>query len=155
MANLPLLQVPYRDKPAGSDGLLSIPWQQFFTLLKRVVDPLGVEKTFELANNQAAAVDIEGLAFNSDTTKQSLIEYFVQRITTGVGAVELTESGVLHSVWQVTSATWSISQGDFYPEDAGITFTITAAGKVKYTTTNVTGTPSISKISYRVRSMAG
>jgi hypothetical protein len=94
-------------------------------------------------------------ALDYTKTKQALIEYFVQRVTTGGGATELLESGILHAVWKPTTAAWSLSQGDSYPSDAGITFSITTDGNVEYTTTNISGTASISKITFRVRSMVG
>lgn len=150
-----ILQLPLKDSALDGSGRLTPPWEKFFQLIKKMLDPLGVEETVTLNNNQVAAADVEGLRFDSDKVKEARIEYFVQRVTTGGGAVELTESGTLHCVWQPTSSSWSLSQGDFYPEDAGITFSITAAGKVQYTTTNITGTASISKLSFRVRTMVG
>lgn len=153
-----VFQAPLRDMVTESDRLVSPPWKDFFTLLKKILDPLGVEKSFTLVNNQALAAEITGLAFDSSNTKQAIIEYFVQRVTTGGGAVELHETGLLYAVWQQTTEAWSISNGVGYPEDAGIVFSIATSGtvgNVKYTTTNETGTASVSKLSYRVRSMVG
>ena len=149
---------PLTTEVVDNKNIITEPWSQFFSLLKDRLDPMGVEKTFELVNNQAAYANITGLSFNSTVLKHAIIEYFVQRVTTGGGAVELHEAGVLRAVWQQTSATWAISQGDAAPDDAGITFGIATSGtvgNVQYQTTNETGTASVSKISYRVRTMAG
>jgi hypothetical protein len=109
---------------------------------------------FTIVNNQSTAANITGLSFSSASVKSAIIEYFAQRITTSTGAVELVETGSLIASYLPTSNTWQITR---LPSDGdvGLTFSITAGGQVQYTSTNITGTASISKFSFRVRTMAG
>lgn len=149
-------EVPVRDSVLTPSGLISRPWETFLRFLQQVVDPLGVEKFYTLANNQAVAADIIGLALSSKSVSQGIIEYLVQRVTTGTGAVELVESGSIHAVYKPTSLSWAlVTMGTPGPSTSGVTFSITAAGQIKYTSTNITGTASISKLTFRVRTLAG
>ena len=58
--------IPYRDKLLGQNGLLSSKWEFFFRSLWDRINPLGLEKSFEIVNNvnaktfSAASVDTSG-----------------------------------------------------------------------------------------------
>jgi hypothetical protein len=147
--------VPYKDLVIGDDGLLSVVWTRFFRLLHQIIDSTGIESYSDILNNQAIAKDVDGLKFNSDNLNCVIIDYLIQRITTGGGAQELLESGVLYCVFKPTSNTWVLSKPlTAWPVNAGVTFSITADGSVQYVSTNITGTESISKLTYRARSLA-
>lgn len=145
------IEVPYRDYVANPDGLISRTWSTFFRNIQSALSPLGIEKYFELVNNQGVAAEIEGLTFDKARVGQAAVDYLIQRVTTSTGATELVETGTFFVVYKPTSDTWVLSSG---PTTAGITLTVTAAGKVKYTSTNITGTASISKFTYRARTLA-
>ena len=145
------VEVPLRSEPIGEDGKLTAPWQVFFINLRRSIDPLGIERTFELVNNQAAPADVEAMTFSARGVSQAAIDYLIQRVTTGGGAQELIETGTFYVAYKPTSANWVLSGG---PTTAGITLTVTAAGQVQYASTNITGTASISKIAWRARTLA-
>lgn len=155
--NAPIsIQIPLRDEVAKEDGKISRSWENFFKYLQNFIDPLGYEKFFELQNNNAVEADIQGLSFSKENASQGTIEYLIQRVTTGGGATELISSGVLHAVYKPTTAAWDLftpfAEG---PSASGITFSITTDGQVQYTSSNVTGSASISKISFRVRILSG
>lgn len=146
--------VPYRDLIIGEDGLLSRSWQNFYRLLHQAVDGLGLESYCEIINNQAVAKDIDGLTLNASSFNCVIIDYLVQRITTDAGATELLESGVLYCVYKPTSNEWVLSKPlTSWPSSSGVTFSITASGAVQYTSSNITGTASVSKLTYRARSL--
>ena len=146
--------VPYRDQVLDDDGLLTRPWQSFFRFVQAVIDPLGVEQSFELVNNQASAADVVGLQLNGAKTSTAIIEYIIQRITTSTGATELVEAGVKQAVFKPVSNSWSLlTIGTPGPSASGVTLSITSLGQVQYTSSNITGTALISKFTYRVRSM--
>lgn len=218
--------IPLNDPVIDGQGIISRAWLQFLTYFKNAVEPLGIEKTFDLVNNQAVAANIEGLSFSSKSVSQGIVEYLIQRVTTSTGALEIIENGTLQANYLPSSDTWSLFEylkvsnwtifslvnsqavaaditgllvnlnktriatveyliervttgggateliegGSFSlvykptsaiwtivaigtpgPSAGGITFTITAAGQVQYTSTNITGTASISRIGFRVK----
>lgn len=147
--------VPYKDLVLSEDGLISRSWTNFYRTLHQIVDSLGIESYCQLNNNQTSALTIDGLNFNSLNINSVIIDYFIQRVTTGGGATELIETGILYCAFKPTSNTWVLSKPlTAWPNNAGVTFTITASGEVQYTTTNITGTESVSKLTYRARSLS-
>jgi len=155
VATLPQsFEVPYRDKVLDNEGLLTMPWEWFFRALWERLNPLGAERSFDLENNQGTAANIDGMKFKKNKVSQATIEYLVQRVTTGGSATELVESGILIATYNPTSEDWNLHAVDENnPEDAGITFSITSDGQVQYTSSNVTGDASISRIVWRARTM--
>ncbi|NJM09339.1 MAG: hypothetical protein HC883_00105 [Bdellovibrionaceae bacterium] len=150
------LDAPFRDSVVEANGLLTTAWTWFVRSVTERLFPLGVERSFPLANNQAAAADVVGLKVNSRGVSQAIVEFLVQRVTTSTGAVELIEAGYFTLSYSPTSETWTLSQPNpNLPEDSGVTFTVTATGQVQYTSSNVAGTPSISRVVWRMRTLAG
>lgn len=154
VVNIPSLDVPYQTPISGDKNLITLSWQNFFRKLYDIVNPLGFEKSAQLLNNQASAVNIEGMQFDFDKVNQVTIEYIIHRITTGGGATEIVTTGIMQLAYRKVSLGWSIVPiGTPGPSVSGITFTITASGQVQYTSSNITGTASISKITYRARTL--
>lgn len=155
IVNTTTIEVPYSNEIIESDKKITVPWQQFFRKLYDLVSPMGFERSFQLENNVASAADVEGLQVNSQKINQVIIEYVIQRITTSTGATELIESGLKIAVYKPVAASWSlVTIGTPGPDGSGVTLSITAGGQVRYTSTNITGTPSVSKITYRARTLA-
>lgn len=149
-------KAPFRDLIIDSNGFVSRVWQWFFRIIQTRIYPLGVEKSFTLLNNQVSASNITGMVFNKSGITFAIVEYLVQRVTTGAGAIEKIESGVLLYTYRPTSDDWVQNiLSEHSPVDAGIVFSITSLGQVQYTTTNETGTESISNIFYRSRTISG
>lgn len=146
------IEVPHRDKITVESGLVSRTWETFFRTVRRVLDPLGIEKYATLTNNQASAADIEGMLFSYRGVSQASVDYLIQRVTTGTGATELVEAGTFYLAFKPTSAAWVLTNG---PTTSGITLSVTTSGQVQYVSTNITGTASISKITFRARVLAG
>lgn len=155
MANTPSeFQVPYRDVLLGEEGFLSRPWQAFFRIVQEYIAPLGREKSFQIVNNQAVAANITDLNFDKSTVSQGVVEYCIQRITTGGGSTNLVQSGIFLCVYKPIADTWSIvTVGSSGPDISGVTFAITSAGQVTYTSSNITGTALLSRINFRVRTL--
>lgn len=146
---------PIRDKLLDGQFLNS-PWEWFFRQIYERLHALGDERSFEIANNQASAADISGLKFSSRDLSQAVVEFLVTRVTTGGGATELVESGLFIVAYKPTSDAWAINLVNINsPQNSGVDFTITAAGQVQYTSSNITGTASISRMFYRVRTLGG
>jgi hypothetical protein len=144
--------VPYQDAVVDKkDLLITRTWSFFFRSIQAALDPLGVEQYFTLVNNQSVAADIDGLKFDLAKVGQVTVDYLIQRVTTGGGATELIETGTLYAAYKPTSNDWFLIN---VPSSAGITLSITSSGQIQYTSTNVTGTASISKLTFRARTLA-
>lgn len=227
-------QVPTRDRVVDENGLLTDNWQRYFRFNKDSLDPLGTEKYFAITNNVSSGSpeNITYLALNSARVSHAIIEYIIQRVTTGSGATEIVSSGSFECVYKPTSQNWEIQNYDmpnagsftaatddtctrvshgmklgqivqlsssgtlpaglsantnYYvvpltadtfklstslanaksgtfvditstgsgthtiTPNPGVFFSITSAGQVQYYSSNITGTASISKMSFRIR----
>lgn len=143
--------VPYQTPIADGTGLVQRAWSFFFRGVQTALDPLGVEKYFTLVNNQAVAANIDGLSFDSAKVGQVTVDYLIQRVTTGGGATELIETGTFYAAFKPTSNSWFLIN---IPSTAGVILSITASGAVQYTSSSITGTASISKLTFRARTLA-
>lgn len=110
------------------------------------------ETSFTIANNQSSAANVTGLSFSGASVRSFSVDYHVYRNTTGGGATELAESGVLTGVYSTVAAAWEMTPGPVVG-NAGVTFSITAAGQVQYTSTNITGTSGTSVMKFKARTM--
>jgi len=146
--------VPYRNSISDVTGLLTQPWQSFFRALQFIVAPLGYEISAPISNNVSSPANIDGMIFSPEKVNQAVVEYFIQRVTSGGGATALYAAGIFHVVYKPTAGTWHIvTVGTPGPDSSGITFSITTEGQVQYTSTNITGTANISKITWRARTL--
>ena len=142
------IQVPYRDN-INSGGTLTKSWQFFFQrLFNQILAYIEPEQSIEIVNNQAVATDFVGLSFNKEFTSQATIEYLIQRTT---DTTDLVQSGVLLAIYKYNTNSWVLHSLGAGPDVSGVAFSITAQGQVRYTSTNVTGTPRLSRIVYRLR----
>ena len=90
------------------------------------------ETSFSAANNQVAAADVTGLAFANGTVRsfESLVSVFIDADT------DLYEVFTLKGIQK--GASWDMSV-ESTGDTSNITFTITSAGQVQYTSGNETG----------------
>ena len=153
-ASATTIEVPYKDEVVTEDNKLSPKWQYFFRVLQKALSSLGTEKSFQLVNEQVLPENIQGLSFSSSDCSQVIVDYFIQRVTTGTNPVELIETGTFHLVYQPTSNAWVKFVASTLGSASGVTLTVTAAGQVQYTSTLVDGTASLSRITYRARTMS-
>lgn len=147
-------EVPHNQKIIDSSGMTSIPWGEFFRWIYDSLLPLGVERYFALSKNVSVAVDVVGLKFDHNKVNCVFIDYLIQRVAKNPSATELIEAGTLRLVYKPRSASWSIAKVNNGPDTSGITFTVTTAGQVQYTSTNITGTVVVQKLTYRARTLA-
>lgn len=154
--NVRSIDVPYQQPLIEkASGVLTISWQNFFRSLFERVYSIGIESSFSLVNNQSVASNIEGLQFDYRKVNQAIIEYVIQRITgPTLSPTELIQTGCFAVVYKPVAGTWNIVNiGSTGPDSAGITFSITTGGQVQYTSSNMTGTANVSKITYRARTL--
>jgi hypothetical protein len=145
-------QPPFKDRIFESDYFVSRAWQAFFRRCGEVLRFIGSEQTFPLVNNQGSAADITPLKFDKSYTTVVFIDYFVQRITS---STKKNQAGIKIAVYDADANSWVISEyGTSGPDAAGITFSITSTGQVQYTSSNLAGTETISRIVFRTRELA-
>jgi len=147
------LKPPEREPISDNSGVVNYSWQAFFRKIGEILKYLGFETSFKIVNNTSSAADITYLKLDKQFTSVAIIDYFIQRITS---SVELNQSGTLHAVYEHSSATWNLREyGTAGPDSAGITFSITSSGQIQYTSSNIAGTETISRLIYRKRELAG
>lgn len=99
--------------------------------------------------------DITDLKFNSKKVSQAIVDFLIQRVTTSTGATELIESGVFAVSYNPTSADWSLTMiGTPGPDDSGVDISIDSNGQVQYRSSSITGTASISRYTWRARTLS-
>lgn len=108
------------------------------------------EETFDLVNNQAVAADIDGMIVGDE--KSYHVHYYIERVTTGAGATELYQTGFGMMTKIGSDYRWTQIADD---ADAGIIITASALGQFQYVSTDITGTPSVSKINWRFSRLTG
>lgn len=130
----------------GSWGEEATAWAEGVTeALQSVQGPNDILLTTALlTNNQTTPTDVSGLAFDTSEVLSVSIEYFTQR----QGSSILIEEGRLYAVFD--GSDWKLSAES--TSDAGVDFTITAAGQVQYTTTDLAGHTS-STVRFRAKTI--
>jgi len=124
---------------------------QLLTAINSKVAAGGVQANFTLVNNQAAPADVTGLLFDSNNIKSARIEFDIHR-QSDTASSELDETGTLFLTYDPVAGTWKAKVSSVF-DDAGIVFTITAAGQVQYTSTDIAGTNSVGTMRYVQRTM--
>lgn len=105
-----------------------------------------VETSDTITNNQVAAANLTAI-FSGASYSSFVLNYRVYRNTTGGGATELSERGIIMGVYKPTAATWEMTQT--YVGSSGVTLScVAASGQIQYTSTNMTGSASQSYIKY-------
>lgn len=99
--------------------------------------------------------DITDLKFSYRQISQAIVDFLIQRVTTSTGATELIESGMFVVSYNPTSDDWSLTMiGTPGPDDSGVDFMIDSSGQIQYRSSSITGTASISKITWRARTLS-
>lgn len=104
-------------------------------------------------NPASTPVDINGLSFSTTTVRSAFIEYSVYREAdySGPARISGVECGHIVVVYDTLNGTWSFSQDKI--GDASITFYVTSAGQIQFTTTAVGTTNHVGKISFKATAL--
>jgi hypothetical protein len=102
---------------------------------------------YTIANNQVSPAQIAGLLFDHTKVRSFSLTYTIYRQTSGVGASEVSESGMILGVYSSVAGTWEITP--FAVGSSGVDLTIyNPTGQMNYTSSDLSGTPSVSKMTY-------
>lgn len=104
---------------------------------------LGPTVLVNILNNQVAAANVTSLAFDPATIRSAQVEYFVYR-TFNSGSEEVVENGTMYLTYKDIANEWDMVLVGSNVTGSGVTFTITNAGQVQYTSSNLTPSTSYS-----------
>lgn len=134
------------DNPPWGEELSDL-LQALVDVAAQVINTGDVPTTsFIIADNTGSPTSITGLLFDPATVRSSVIEYSVYRSNIGN---EASECGTMLVTYKSTAGTWELAR--YAVGDAGVTFTITNAGQVQYTSTDLSGTTA-GTMKFRARS---
>ena len=113
--------------------------KDWFNAIKTAVDEItgflgagGITETqFTIADNTGPS-NVTGLVFAAASYRGAIVKYTLYRKS---DTEEFARCGTLHLVYKTTANTWELE--DSGAGDAGVTFTVTAAGQVQYTSSNM------------------
>jgi hypothetical protein len=119
--------------------------------LASVVVPgdIGPETLVTIQNNQAVAANIPTFILNPVNIRSGVAEYYVHRVTVGPNT-EVAEAGTLYFLYNDSLNAWTVAQVGNNVAATGVVFTITTAGQVQYTSTNLSGTHT-GRMKFRLR----
>ncbi len=99
--------------------------------------------------------DVTNLKFDKRGVSIAFVDFLIQRVTTSTGATELIEGGCFQVAYSPTSDDWDLTFiGTPGPDDSGVDLSVDGDGQVQYVSSSITGTASISKITWRARTLS-
>lgn len=107
-----------------------------------------------LLNNQASAINVAGLSFNTGAVRAATVVYSIYRISS-TNPSGKAESGEIRLVYDNAASSgnkWSLTQGNIVG-NAGVIFTITDAGQVQYTSTDIGSTSYSGAMKFRAATL--
>lgn len=113
------------------------------------------ETQFTVANNQGVAADVTGLVFTAASYRSAEVEYELSR-KTDTASSEVRAIGRLRLAYRAEGTAWAILGEEYHGDEidglpAGVTFSITSAGQVQYTSTNISGSNYVGTLKFRAR----
>ncbi len=110
---------------------------QLLDAIKALITLGGDAQTSQaVVNNQAAPLDVTGLVFDKVTVKSAIVSFDIERTTDTQNEQEV---GFMFLAHDTLDDIWHASVSSNL-DDAGVVFSITAAGQVQYTSDDLTGT---------------
>lgn len=105
-----------------------------------------------IANNQTTEDAVSGLAFDSAVIRAAFIQYSIFRTTDTNTALEQGQLNVIYNPSGTVGSKW-ILQRESMGGDSGIEFTISDAGVVNYTSTDLTGPNYTGEIRFQAQAV--
>lgn len=106
-------------------------------------------QTFTIdAYNPGTDIDIPALSFPTDAVRGIFVQYMVHRET---DSDEVNEVGELRALYNSTDNTWDLSRD--YADDAQITFSISSAGQVSFSSTAIAGSNHQGFITFKAQTL--
>jgi hypothetical protein len=103
--------------------------------------------------NAASNIDIPALAFPTSAVRSAFIRYSVYRSTDSNSAYEAGDMIIVYNANNSSGHKWALSQGNITGSGAQITFNVTDAGQIQFSTTSISGSNHVGKIGFEARSL--
>lgn len=155
--NIPFNYPDPGEQPGGGDASIgygedATAWAAEVTsVLNSILAPGDLlETTATIANDVSAALDISGMVFSISVVRAANIDYTIIRSVSTPAS--LIESGTLYATYNTVTSVWYLSQTQ--AENAGVIFTITPAGQVQYTSSDMVGAGYSGEITFKARTLS-
>jgi hypothetical protein len=147
--------VPVRVNDSSPSGRVTATWWNILRLcgmaLSNYIGTGFIEETaFTFANTQAVAADITGCLFSSASVKSAHVEIAVRRKTATNKAYCWVH---LYLFYNDNSSAWELADHVEHGDASGLTFTVTSAGQVQYTSDTTSGTGYSGASRFRANAM--
>ncbi len=121
--------------------------------LSSVVGPFDVvPQIFTLDSyNPGTNISVNNLAFPTSSVRSAIITYNVHRTTSDGSVSESGEIEIVYDVDNPTNNKWEIAQERV--GDASISFTITDAGQVQFSTSTLSGTDHSGQLAFSAKAL--
>jgi len=110
-------------------------YTQLFEAIKTLIGVGGAKTDFTIVDNQTSAADVTGLSFDSSNETGAKVFYRLKRRDDTQNSYEI---GTLWLVYDADDTTWRLSMDSRF-DDAGVSFSVTTAGQVQYTSSSYGG----------------
>jgi hypothetical protein len=104
--------------------------------------------------NSASNVNIPNLTFPTNAVRTVFIRYSVYRTTNSANAYEAGDLVAIYNPNNATNSKWAVSQIRSAGGGANLTFNMTDAGQIQFTTTALSGSSHAGKIAFDARAFA-
>lgn len=94
-------------------------------------------QSFTMNNNQASPANISDFVVDESVARAYMVECYISRYRDDNS--ELVEQRSFKLLYRASTATWELGGITHIGDDSGVTLSITAAGQMQYTTTNMAG----------------
>lgn len=121
-------------------------------VLNDLVGPNDIlETAFNVANNQVSVSDVTGLSFSGASVRAADITYSIYRISS-INLSGHIEKGTIQIAYD-NNLGWIINQGNILG-NAGVNFSITGAGQIQYTSTDIGSSSYTGTMKFRAKCLA-
>lgn len=110
--------------------------------------------TFSISNNVGVATSLTNLAFNTGSVRQATVTYAIYRRTDSSTSGH-AEMGVINLIFDNNASSgnkWLMNQSNVVG-NAGVAFSITDAGQLQYTSTNIAGANYSATLRFRAQTL--
>jgi hypothetical protein len=109
------------------------------------------ETSFTIANNQGAAANVTGLVLDKASFKSGKVTAEIRRRT---DSNELIAVGTFAMIYRAGTDSWELAGEEWCGDAHGVTLSITPAGQVQYTSTNVSGSSYSGTMKFKAESFS-
>lgn len=114
-----------------------------------------LETSFTVANNTVSVTNVTGLLFNTSTVRSAVIEYSIYRRSNSTPSGK-AEAGIMNMVFDNDASSGNKCLLAIGPSvgNAGVTFSVTDAGQIQYTSSDIGTAGYIGEFVFNARTIS-